>query len=391
MLDFTKDLIRVPTENPPGSRYRECVDLIARRLERFSMRPKIIKVRGGAASCPRYCLLSTYGNGPRVLYFHGHYDVVPASSERQFDPTVNKGRLYGRGSSDMKSGLAAMLYAVRALQLAEIRIPGRICLVIVPDEETGGKLGTSYLFRHEYIRKKNSVGMLMPEPTSGAVWNACRGAFSIMVTIRGKPVHVVLQEQGINAFQQMHKLVNALLRLKYSVEKRKTAYAVARGESRNSILMLGGVCRCGTNFNIVPGECTFSVERRMNPEENLRREREKLLSIIDEFRKQGMDITVSSLQEGDAAACSEDSSLAHCLSTSISAVTGSHPRYLMCPGLLEIRYYSKKGIPAYAYGPGLLRRAHSPDEFVRVERIYECAVIYAMTAMTALSDAGREC
>lgn len=388
MLTFTKDLIRVGTENPPGLCYEECVELIVEKLEQFALHPKIIKVRGGATSHPRYCLLASYGSGKRVLYFHGHYDVVPASAKHQYNPVVRNGRLYGRGASDMKAGLAAMIYAIRIMQLIDLEIHGRICLVIVPDEETGGKLGTHYLFEQGHIKKKNSIGMLMPEPTSGAIWNACRGAFSIMIRIKGKPVHVVLQQEGINAFEQMVALMNGLLKMKQVVEKRKTSYAVAAGESRHSILMLGGVCQCGTNFNTVPGQCSFSVERRINPEENFNREKRRLLDLIDKFRKRGMNITTTVLQEGEAVGSSADSYLAYCLASSIRAVGGRRPQFRMCPGLLEIRYYLKKGIPAYAYGPGLLHRAHHPDEFVSIGRIYDCAAVYALTAFEALSRGG---
>jgi len=384
MLAFTKDLIKIKTENPPGTYYGECVRLIARKLIRFGLHPTILKVKGGG-SYPRYCLIASYGAGRDTLYFHGHYDVVPAS-ERQFKPRLESKKLYGRGASDMKGGLTSMIYALRVLQLLKLRLQGRICLVIVPDEETGGRLGTNYLFEHGYIKGDNNIGMLMPEPTSGTIWHACRGAISFLITIKGKPTHVVLQHKGINAFDQMYDLLNALHKLKQNVEKRKTKFKVARGESRNSILMLGGVCRCGTNFNIVPGQCTFSIERRINPEENFTKEKGRLLSIVDRFRKKGMNITATILQAGESAGISSDHQVADALVSSIHDVLNKKPLFYMCPGLLEIRYYLKNKIPALAYGPGMLARAHSPNEFIDVERIYDCAAVYALTAVKLLSS-----
>ena len=388
MLAFTKDLIKVRTENPPGRYYKECVGLLADRLEQFSLSPKIIRVPGAAAGYPRYCIMCSYGSGKRVIYFHGHYDVVPASGAHQYKPVIKGNRLYGRGAADMKSGLSVMIYAVRALQLTDMEIPGRICLVIVPDEETGGEYGSRYLFARGHIKKKDGVGMLMPEPTSGAIWNACRGALSLMIRIRGRAVHVVLQRKGVNAFEAMNELVNELCRMKYSVEKRRTRYAVARGESRNSILMLGGVCRCGTSFNVVPGECSFSLERRINPEEDFHQEKSRLMKLIRSFQKRGIVVSTRVLQEGNAAACPTDSLLAKSLVSSIRALSGKHPRFLMCPGLLETRYYVKNGIPAYAYGPGSIQRAHHPVEFVSVKRMSECTKVYALTAAEALASGG---
>jgi acetylornithine deacetylase/succinyl-diaminopimelate desuccinylase family protein len=385
MLAFTQELIRVSTENPPGREYKKCVDLIVRRLKRFGMRAKLVKIHApGVDAQPRYCLLASYGKGKKRVYFHGHYDVVPAVNSSQFSPVLKGGRLYGRGASDMKGGLVSMIYAVRALQLAGVEIPGRICLVIVPDEETGGRLGTQFLFDHSHIKVKNSVAMLMPEPTSGAVWNACRGAISTLIKVRGRSVHAVLQHKGINAFDQMVVLANGLHRLKKNVEKKKTNYAVAPGESRNSILMLGGLCRCGTNFNVVPGECQFSVERRINPEEKLEREKARLIMLFNSFKEKGMNIKIEILQQGASAGISSNHPVADTLASSIKTVSGKKVRFYMCPGLLEIRYYLKKNIPAYAYGPGLLKSAHSPDEYIRVKSIYDCATVYALAALKLL-------
>ena len=385
LVEFAKELISIPTENPPGACYSACVDLISHRLNQFGIRSQIIKVPDrDAGEYGRYCLLSSYGKGKRKLFFHGHYDVVPGTTARQFKPYIRHGRLYGRGAADMKAGLAAMVYAVRALQLLGVQLDGRVCLVIVPDEETGGKAGTGYLFKKAYINREHCVGMLMPEPTSGTIWNACRGALTMSITIKGKPVHVVMQKDGVNAFEQMVRLSNALLKHKKTVERRKTRYAILPGESVNSILMLGGICQCGTSFNVVPGTCTFTLERRINPEEDFTEEKRRLLHILDRFRRAGMKLSIDVLQEGISAGISPDSDLGKALVFGITEIEGRKPKFNMCPGLLEIRYYLKKGIPAYAYGPGSLAVAHHPDEFVEIGRVMDCASIYALTAVDLL-------
>ena len=106
MVDFTRALVAIPTENPPGNGYREAVELIGRCLDQLGFRDT--RVEGD-------CVVSFLGNGERTLYFSGHYDVVPAQSASQFEPLVKGENLFGRGSSDMKSGLAAMTYAAAAL------------------------------------------------------------------------------------------------------------------------------------------------------------------------------------------------------------------------------------------------------------------------------------
>lgn len=386
IIRFTQELVEIPTENPPGKHYRECIDIIKNRLQKFNLPTRLVHVHASASdSYPRSCLISSYGGGKRTLYFHGHYDVVPAAHPNQFRPVIRQEKLFGRGSSDMKSGLASMIYAVRLLQLCRVQLNGQICLTVVPDEETGGMYGTRYLFDTGHIKKTHGVAMFMPEPTSGAIWHACRGAISLMLKIKGKAVHVTLQRQGVNAFEKMIPVVNALLQLKADVERRKTDFNVGPGESKNSILMLGGICRCGTNFNIVPNECSLTLERRINPEEDFNAEKAALFNLLRRFQKKGINLEIETLQEGESAGITPDHNAARALAENIKRITGSKPQFRMCPGLLEIRYYIKHGIPAFAYGPGLLSVSHGPDEYVPIQNIYNCAAIYALTAAQLLS------
>jgi acetylornithine deacetylase/succinyl-diaminopimelate desuccinylase family protein len=327
--------------------------------------------------------VSSYGTGAKTLYFHGHYDVVPASSEDQFQPYVKDGKLFGRGSSDMKSGLAAMIYAIKAIKSSNIQLNGKIGLTIVPDEETGGLLGSKYL-ADVGLLGKNGIGMLLPEPTSGVIWNANRGAISLRVTVKGTPAHVGLQYQGINAFEKMLPVANALLELKEEVESRITEYHIQPEPARRSILMMGGRCEGGDNFNVVPGEFSFTVDRRINPEEDLEVEKQRLLALLESFKKDGIDLDIEILQEGESSGISEATPLAQALTKNVEAITGRRPEFEMCPGLLEIRLYAQKGVPAFAYGPGLLSVSHGPDEFVEIENMYRCTAIYALTALDVL-------
>jgi succinyl-diaminopimelate desuccinylase len=90
------------------------------------------------------------------------------------------------------------------------------------------------------------------------------------------------------------------------------------------------------------------------------------------------------LQEGQSSACREEEPLGEALARSVKAVTGKGARFEMCPGLLEIRFYAAQGVPAYAYGPGLLSVAHGPNEYVDVRNVVDCAAIYALVAMEML-------
>src|SRR6266487_1735143 len=387
LLTFTKALVTIPTENPPGVAYRTCSELITQKLAEIGLEYTLLEIPAPASSSPSadpgYCVLSSYGAGDQTLYFHGHYDVVPASHPTQFQPWMSAGKLFGRGSSDMKSGLAAMIGAVQALKACGIPLQGKIGLTIVPDEETGGQRGSHYLAEHGLLGQQG-IGMLTAEPTGGVVWNANRGAISLRVRVKGKPAHVGLHYQGVNAFEQMVTVANALLDYKREITTRQTQFHIEPEAARASILMMGGQCSAGTNFNLVPADCTFTVDRRLNPEEDLTAEKQGLLELFDRLKQQGIDLAVEIFQEAPSSGVSTAHPLAQALARTIEQVTGKAPVFELCPGLLEIRWYAQQGIPAFAYDPGLLTVSHGPQEFVPVAKITEVALIYALTAVRLL-------
>jgi acetylornithine deacetylase/succinyl-diaminopimelate desuccinylase family protein len=389
MAALLAELVSVPTENPPGRNYRICADLLEKKLRQAGLMCERHELpaspaRADASNETAVSLMASFGNGMRTLYFHGHYDVVPAQSPEQFQPVRKEHFLFGRGSCDMKGGIVAMLFAVRSLKECAVALNGRIVLTLVPDEESGGARGSAWLAREEKLGR-NGIGMLLPEPTSGVVWNANRGAISLRIKVLGKSAHVGLQHRGENAFEQMLRVAERLQELKGEVEQRKTGYAIGAEQSSNSILMLGGESGGGTNFNVVPEQCWFTVDRRINPEEDFDAEKNRLIGVLEKCQRDGIRLEWEILQEGRAAACSEGEKLGRALTQSVQAVSGEGPRFEMCPGLLEIRFYSALGIPAYAYGPGLLSVAHGPQEYVDLRKVRECAAIYALTAIGMLN------
>jgi succinyl-diaminopimelate desuccinylase len=382
ILSFGQDIVRIATENPPGSHYRECADRIRAEMERLGFASQAIEAPG-FPDHPRLNLLAFHGERGRTLYFHGHYDVVPAQSRDQFTPRIENGRLIGRGTADMKLGVAAMIYAAALLKELRVPLSGRIGLCIVADEETGGQGGSGYLDRIGVLGR-DAVAMLTPEPTSGVIWNANRGAVTLRITVKGKTAHVGLQHEGINAFERMLTVAAALQTLKGEVKQHRTAYRIVPEAAAHSILMLGGRVEGGANFNVVPGSCSFTVERRFNPEEDLATEKARLFAVLDRCREQGIDLDVEILQEGYSSGVPEDHPIAAALAESAETVTGARPPITMCPGILEIRWYARKGIPAFAYGPGLLEVSHGPHESIQIERIWEHTLIYALTAARVL-------
>ena len=367
MVELTTRLVAIPSENPPGNHYEECARALLDELTRLGFDVR----REGA------CVLAFVGSGSPTLYFSGHYDVVPAQSREQFQPYVKGENLFGRGSSDMKSGLAAMIHAAAAARDEGLLSSGRIGIVLVPDEETAGARGSRELEARGLLGK-DAIGMLTPEPTGGVVWNANRGAISLRATMRGKAAHVGRQFEGVNAFERSLSAIVRLAEIKKDVESRETQHDIAPAAARKSILLLGGRVEAGTNFNVTPDFCSFTIDRRINPEENLEQEAQRLRDALQGFE-------IETLQYEPAAATPATTPLGRIVSQNIASVTGEAATFEMCPGLLETRFYAARGIPAFAYGPGLLTVSHGPNEFVPIRNITQCALIYALTAADMLS------
>lgn len=381
MANFLSELIAVPTENPPGRDYQTCLAIIGCKLEAMGFSPRIEPVPGGDADPdnPRYWLQCDWGDGPTVV-FHGHVDVVPAQDRSQFRPRVSAETIFGRGSSDMKGGLVSMIYAMAALSETRHELRGRLALRIVPDEETGGDLGSRVLSNGDHWVDPDTVAMLTAEPTGGVVWHASRGAITCRVTVKGRPSHVGLQYRGVNAFENMLEVAAALRALKEEVEQRRTVFPIEPDAARRSILMMGGESGGGSSFNLVPDRFSFTIDRRINPEEDFDTEKERLLAVIDSVRSKRTELEVEVFQEARPAGADLDGPIARALGESIRAARGEAPRFELCPGILEIRFYAEKRVPAFAYGPGLLSVSHGPHEFIKRKDMEDCALAYALAA-----------
>ncbi len=388
MAELTAKLVGIDTENPPGRGYKKCLNIIGDALEALGFVSRIEPVPGGDvdSSHPRFWLRSGLGEGERAVYFHGHVDVVPADDPSQFEPRVTDDTIFGRGSTDMKGGLVSMIYAMKALSEAGVALDGQVALRIVPDEETGGALGSRALTELGQLVGDDAVAMFTAEPTGGTVWHASRGAITCRITVKGRPSHVGLQYRGVNAFEKMLEVAAALIRLKDEVEQRVTSYPLEPEQARHSILMMGGETSGGRNFNVVPECFTFTVDRRINPEEDFGTERQRLLEVVRSAAESvEVDVDLDVFQEARPAGVSETHPAAGSLARAIEDVRGTPARFELCPGILEIRFYAELGVPAFAYGPGLLSVAHGPKEFVKRRDLEDVAVVYALTAARLLS------
>ena len=352
-------LVRIPTENPPGRELGRCAALLHETLERLGFAPELIEPPG--------IVRGSVGGGDRIVYFHGHFDVVPAQSPAQFAPERRDGRIVGRGTADMKGGLVSMLYGAAAARELGLLDGRRIVLHFVCDEETGSTAGSGHL-REAGLIDPGALAMLTAEPTGGVIWNQARGAITLRVTTRGREAHIGYLREGVNAFEHMIRIAEPLTTLSHTLLE------------RDSILLVGGQAGAGAGFNVVPGSAWFSVDRRFNPDEQLDEELARLTRMIeDAARAAGAEVEIEVLQAQPSGSTDQDHPAAQTLARCVETIGGG-ATFELCPGVLDTRWYSQLGIPAFSYGGGNLEVAHGPNEYIEEADMRRCAAVYAQFA-----------
>jgi succinyl-diaminopimelate desuccinylase len=378
MAALLEELVALATENPPGRALGECGRVLSDAMAGMGFSPELIEVAPTGELEDPCIVRGGIGDGSRIVYFHGHFDVVPAQDAAQFRPQRRDGKLIGRGSADMKGGLVSMLYGAAAARELGLLSDARIVFHFVCDEETGSVAGSQHL-RAAGLLDTEAVAMLTAEPTAGAVWHASRGAITLRVSVRGSEAHVGQAHLGVNAFEKMIQVAGPLATLARQLLDERTAFAMESDAARGSMLVVGGSAGSGASFNAVPGSAWFSVDRRFNPEEDLEQEVARLTDTIAEAAAEaGADVTLDVRQTAPSASTDNQHPASLALARCIAKVEGAAPRFELCPGVLETRWYAQLGIPAFAYGAGRLEVSHGPDEFIDEAAMRRCAAVYAL-------------
>jgi succinyl-diaminopimelate desuccinylase len=385
MAALVEALVAIDSENPPGRGLGECARILRDAMLALDLSPELIELPASGDLEEPCIVRGGVGAGARTVYFHGHFDVVPAQSREQFRPRRADGRIVGRGTADMKGGLVSMLYGAAAARALGLLGDGRIVVHLVCDEETGSVAGSGHL-RETGMIDPAAVAMITAEPTGGVVWHASRGAITLRVTVQGRSAHVGQAHLGVNAFAQMIQIAEPLADLAHELLARRTDYPLESEPARGSMLVVGGASGSGANFNVVPGAAWFSVDRRFNPEEDLEEEVARLTRTIDEAAARiGATVTVDVLQRQPSAGTDAAHPAAVALARCAQAVEGEAVRFELCPGVLETRWYAQLGIPAFAYGAGRLDVSHGPEEYIEEAAMRRCAAVYALFARDVLA------
>ncbi|MEM1555462.1 MAG: M20 family metallopeptidase [Desulfurococcaceae archaeon] len=372
-----------------GNAYQDIVDYYAEILAQHGVHVYIHKVPEeyvekslpieANPGKPRFILLAKTGGGSSILQFNGHYDVVePGDSwsiTEPFKPVKIGDKIYGRGASDMKAGLAVMVAILSYFASREdvnITIEG----VFVPDEEIGGMTGTGYLV-DQLGSRPNWVVIAEPSGFDN-IWIGHKGLVWGYVLVRGIQVHGSTPWLGDNAFEKMI-MVASEFRNKYvdRIRERVSKYNYQFPEGAKPTFTLGGKLLSPGSINVVPGFSGFSIDRRLIVEErtvDVIREIEDLLKEIS--IEKNVNIEFKLVEKMEPAVTDPNSFIVRKTIEASSKVLGVKPNVTVCVGGLDMRYYLYKGIETVTYGPGEPDQPHKIDEYVTTHSIYRFIDIY---------------
>lgn len=382
---FLQELVRVPTDTPPGNNAPHAVRT-AELLQGFGLDAEAHPVPAqavqdyGMQSITNLIVRREYGgDGPRIA-LNAHGDVVPPGDGWTHDPygaEIDNGSLYGRAAAVSKSDFASFTFAVRALEAIAKPTRGAVELHFTYDEEFGGLLGPGWLLAQGLTRPD----LLIAAGFSYEVVTAHNGCLQMEVTVHGKMAHAAIPSSGVDALQGAVALLNALYA--QNAEYRKITSQVP-GIS-HPYLNVGRI-EGGTNTNVVPGKVSFKLDRRMIPEENATEVEADIRRIIEETSAScpGIRVDIKRLLLANSMRPLPGAQpLVQAIQQHGEAVFGEPIPAMGTPLYTDVRLYAEAGIPGVIYGAGprtvLESHAKRNDERINLEDLRRATKVIART------------
>ena len=407
LVALTQDLVRIPTINPPGDAYTDCAEFLGKRLKARDFEIAYHRAKGAPGDSDQYPRTNVVGRiegkrpGPCV-HFNGHLDVVQVGQGWTVDPfaaEIREGRIYGRGTCDMKGGLAAAVIAVEALLEEYPKLPGALEISGTVDEETGGFGGVAHLARQGFFSKPRVDQVIIPEPLN--VDRVClghRGVWWSEVETFGRIAHGSMPFLGDCAIRHMTAFLSLLEeRLFPALAQRQTQMPVVPEGARSSTLNLnslhGGEPEHfeGMPSPCVPDSCRIVLDRRFLIEEPLEAVKAEVLELLDELvhTRPGFRYQIRDVMEFVPTMTEKDALVVQAVASGIRAVLGKEPEYVISPGTYDQKHVVRIGHlqECIAYGPGILDLAHQPDEYVVIDDLVNSAKVMAHATLSLLGIA----
>ena len=376
VINLTRELVSAPSHTAEGEEQAAAV------LEAFFEEAGISTTRQPVEDVGVNVLATLPGEGEEVgLLFNGHLDVVPPSSSMPFPPftpTVKDDQMWGRGTVDMKGGLAAMACALAAVHAADLPLKRSLVLSAVAAEERGN-LGTAALVREGVQARWAVVG----EATELDVIIAHKGVDRYKVFVEGRSAHESMPELGTNAIIYAARIVNALHESLWP-QMEERVHPVLGPATYNIGTIQGGISR-----NMVPDRCVFQIGKRYLPGDSpdaIRAELEETIAACE--LDPGVRVSLVHEPEFDRVPhppleVHPDHPLPQALSATAARVTGRSPRLGSWGAFTDGALLQSAGIPSVIFGPGDVRLAHTDDEHIALSELVTAAEVYALLAAVA--------
>ena len=408
---LTQDLVRIPTVNPPGDAYEACARFLGERMARRGFAVEYVRAHGAPGDSDHHPRINVVmrregQGGGDCVHFNSHIDVVEAGPGWTFDPfaaTLHEGRVYGRGTCDMKGGLASSIIACEALIESGLPLPGALEISGTVDEESGGFSGVGYLAERGYFSHPRVQHVIIPEPLG--VDRIClghRGVWWGEVETRGRIAHGSMPFLGDSAILHMSAFLHLLeSRLMPQLRERRTVVPVEPPGARVSTLNINSVHggqieqtyrqdALGRPTGDLPAPvvahaCRAVLDRRFIAEEELDAVKQEIVDMLEELRRTrpGFDYAVRDIMSFVPTATPQDAPVVQATARAIARVLGREPSFIASPGTYDQKHIVRTGKlrDCIAYGPGILDLAHQPDEYVGVQELVDSAKIMALATL----------
>jgi succinyl-diaminopimelate desuccinylase len=399
IVDFTCDLVRVPTVNPPGEAYEPCARLLGERLRGFGFDVTYLEATDRPEHTRQHPRVNVVGrrSGTRarpVIHLNGHTDVVPPGLGWTVDPfggVVRGRRIYGRGSSDMKAGLAAAVYATEALRRSGVDLPATLEVSGTVDEESGGLAGMGWLAARRDVHVDRTDYVIIPEPFgSERIAIGHRGVYWFEVETKGQTAHGSMPFLGHSAIAQMGVILEAVrTELAPALQRRWSEMPVVPREARRPTINVnalhGGQRQDVIQTPCVADTCWAIFDRRFLVEESFEDVRREIIDLLARAASRVPGVRYE-VRDGMVVApvwTPGDSPLIGVLRRAIREVLGREAELVASPGTYDHKHVMRLGGIEHcvAYGPGRLDLAHQPDEWCGIGDLVRATKVLALALL----------
>ncbi len=403
LIAFFRDFVRIPTPNPPGDT-TAAADFLRGFLDRHGLEHRTIAPK---PDWPNLVADIRLGHPGRHLVLNGHIDVFPGGDEARWrhgsawSGTVEDGRIYGRGSADMKCGTAASFVAFALLARHRDRLGGRLTLTAVSDEETGGRWGTGHLFEHHGDLVRGDC-CLNGEPSSAhTVRYGEKAPLWLVLTARARGAHgayVHLSDSATKIAVDLIERLEAVTAIRPDMPEAiarnladptvraalETGLGVGAADTVAAVTLNVVMVEGGLKTNMIPSECRVEADIRLP----VGVPKATVLALVEEILQDFPQVTMEeqSLPEEEGANwCDPEGEMLRIIQDTAEHIVGIRPAPVITLAATDARFWRNAGIPAYIYGCAF-DLVGTYDESVAIEEFLNVVRVHTLAAATYLSQ-----